>query len=289
MKSKKALSVLISVALLATALSACARVKDYEFSSALGEGDLSVVSYNTAAPWGNALKGTGSGVRVGRFAKYMNSVKPDIIGTQEMNSDWIGKLETLMPDYDSYGVKRGGDDNEKRSEMNTIYWLRDRFECVEKSTFWLSETPNEESRFDGAGCHRVCSYVMLRDKQSGNYILALNTHLDNSSEQARTFGAQVIMDKLDEIRAINEIGEYTIVLTGDFNGELESEACQTINALLGTVKVDGCTYQDWGEITEDEPIDFIFTSGTSRGTIRLDDMTNGFVSDHYGIYSVIDF
>jgi hypothetical protein len=65
---------------------------------------------------------------------FMNSIKPDIIGTQEMNSIWLKKLKSTMPDYENYGVKRGGDSEEKNSEMNAVFWNKTKFSAVEKNT-----------------------------------------------------------------------------------------------------------------------------------------------------------
>lgn len=283
---KKYLSVLLCIALLAAVFAGCSK-KEEGYKPDFDAGDVSVVSFNVAAPWGNALKGTGSSKRAKRFAKYMNSIKPDFIGTQEMNSSWQSSLARHMSDYDCYGVERGGDDSKKKSEMNTIFWLKDKFTCIQSHTFWLSETRDVESRYEGAGCNRVCSYVLLRNDETNELYAVLNTHLDNASEEARTFGANVILDVirlLDETELENEI---TVILTGDFNGTIDSEACQKIASQLNTVAVEGNTYHDWQSINEGEPIDFIFSSGKVNGSVKLDDTSNGLISDHWGVYSTI--
>lgn len=291
---KKLITIMLCISLIVTAFAACSKESEPVFAPDIEKGDMSVVSFNIAAPWGNAIKGTGTNARVRRFAVYMNSVKPDTIGTQEMNSDWLSKLEELMPDYASYGVKRGGDENEKKSEINAVFWLKDKYDCVEKNTFWLSETPDKESRYEGAGCHRVCSYVMLRDKQTGKLVLHMNTHLDNASDEARVYGAQVIMNKLDEIRSASA-ESFSVVLTGDFNDIESSNPVKTVSSVLTSCSSANpenkkSSYTDWGKLENDgEPIDFIFTDGRPVGYIVLDDTTNGLVSDHYGVYSNIVF
>ena len=290
---KKLMSILLSVSLVAVAFAGCSRVKEVSFSPDIKQGDISVVTFNVAAPWGNAIKGTGSGARVKRFAAYMNAVKPDTIGTQEMNSDWLSELEPLMPEYSSYGVKRGGDDSEKKSEINAVFWLKDKYECVLKNTFWLSETPDKESKYEGAGCYRICTYVMLRDKATGKYILHMNTHLDNASDEARVYGAKVIMDKLEEIRRTSSKYGFSVVLTGDFNDIEGSNPVNTVSNVLKSCSSANpenkkSSYTDWGKLENDgEPIDFIFTDGKPVGYMVLDDTSNGLVSDHYGVYSSI--
>lgn len=284
---KKILSLGLCVLMITAVLFGCSRIAEFTFCPDIEEGDVSVVSFNCAAPWGDALKGTSSNQRVKRFAVYMNAVGADSIGTQEMNSDWMEKLTELMPDYDSYGVKRGGDENEKKSEMNTIFWRRDKYDCVDKGTFWLSETPETESRYEGAGCNRVCTYVVLKDKETGRQYIHMNTHLDNASDDARIFGAQVIAQKIKELK--QEYADTPVVLSGDFNDALDGDACSVISQVLTAQSVGTNTYQDWGNITEGEPIDYIFTDGEIVGSTVLSDTTNGFISDHYGVYETIKF
>lgn len=290
---KKIISIILSLSLIAISLAGCSKVKEITFKPDIPKGDIGAVSFNVAAPWGNLLDGTSSSARVKRFASYMNSIKPDVIGTQEMNSDWLSKLEELMPDYSSYGVKRGGDDNEKKSEINAVFWLKDKYECVEKNTFWLSETPDTESKYEGAGCYRICTYVMLRDKESDKYILHMNTHLDNASDEARVYGAQVIMDKLNEIKMTSAVNHFSVVLTGDFNDIETSNPVKTVSSTLTSCSSANpenkkSSYTDWGKLeNEGEPIDFIFTDAEPVGYVVLDDTTNGLVSDHYGVYSTI--
>ncbi len=265
------------------------------------DGAISTVSFNVAAPWGTSFDDTDSMTRCSRFVKDMNKVHPDLIGTQEMNSYWLKALKTDLKDYDSYGVKRGGDSEENNSEINAVFWLKEKYTAVDKNTFWLSETPDKESRYtytdengeqQEAGCNRICSYVVLDDKESGEILIHMNTHLDNSSEEARVFGANVILEKVKELQA--EYGEDTrIVLTGDFNNVADSDAYKTLTEVFSdTTDSDRAeaTYQDWGYTdTGDKPIDFIFTTGKGVQYEILDNVSAGYVSDHYGIFSQIKF
>lgn len=288
---KKALSIIITVLLVLSLFSGCTKEAQYAEIEKSEIDSIAAVSFNCAAPWGNMLQGTGSSARVKRFAEYMNTIYPDIIGTQEMNQKWLDKLSELMSDYESYGVKRGGDDNENKSEMNAVFWLKDKYAALDKGTFWLSETPETESRYDGAGCHRVCTWVILESSATGDIILHMNTHLDNASEEAANYGAEVIMQKLQEITSVYP--NISVVLTGDFN---ETEGMAAYNTAAGelnearivadTTETKG-TYQDWGKLNSDEPIDFIFISQSTKAIKYqvLDDISGGYVSDHFGIYA----
>lgn len=264
-------------------------------------GELSVVSFNLACAFGTSFEGNDSMERCSRFADYIGTVKPDIIGTQEMNSYWLDKLDGILSDYESYAVKRGGDSEEKSSEMNAVFWNSDKYTAVETDTFWLSETPNEESKYtyvdengkqQEAGCNRICSYAVLKNNETGVIYVFMNTHLDNSSEQARVFGANVILNKIDAFKS--RYGkDVNIILTGDFNETNEDEAYKNIAAVLNDCTDESnqqATYQEWGyRQTGDRPIDFIFTSGEGSNYQVLNDISHGYVSDHYGIYSEINF
>ena len=284
---KKILAIAFSVITVLCLFAGCAKT-EYAGVAQPMSGEIRIVSYNCAAPWGNVLKGTGSGTRVKKFASYINAVKPDSIGTQEMNQKWLDKLSSIMSDYDSYGVIRGGDENANKSEMNAVFWLKDKYTAEAKGTFWLSETPETESRYEGAGCHRVCTWVVLSNNETGEKYIHMNTHLDNASEEAANYGALVISDKMEELSAQYDCA---IVLTGDFNETQGMIAYNTIAVMLQDTQVVAknterkTTYQAWGEVDSGEPIDFIFTTkGLDVSQYKvLDDLSNGYVSDHYGI------
>lgn len=265
---------------------------------AIEQCDISVISFNVAGAFGTSLEATDSMDRCDRFAEYVLAYDPDFISTQEINSFWIEKLDKSLDGYTSYAVKRGGDSEEKNSEMNAIFF-KDSFEILEENTFWLSETPDTESKYhyidkDGkeaeAGCNRICTYAVLTDNE--NIYALLNTHLDNASEEARSFGAGLILDRIEELK--NKYGDnLKIVLTGDFNETNNGEAYRLITAkLTDTTDYErtSATYQEWGyRLTGDKPIDFIFTNGERQNYWVLNRLDDGYISDHYGIYSEINF
>ena len=49
------------------------------------------------------------------------------------------------------------------------------------------------------------------------------------------------------------------------------------------------TYQSWGyRKNGDEPIDYIFTTGNGKNYTVIDNFSNGYISDHYGIMTDIE-
>lgn len=266
--------------------------------TAIEQGDVSVVSFNVASAFGTSFEDTDSMDRCNRFASCINDLQPDFVGTQEMNSFWLESLDKSLNGYKSYGVKRGGDSEEKNSEMNAIFF-KDSYDVIDENTIWLSETPNEESKYtyideEGkpaeAGCNRICTYAVLTNSATKKMFIFLNTHLDNSSEQARVFGAQVILDKIAELQ--EDYKDATVILTGDFNEDSEGEAYKLLTKSLNDCtkeEVQKATYQEWGyRQTGDKPIDFIFTTGNNVDYGVIDNLSNGYLSDHYGIQATIN-
>ncbi len=252
---------------------------------------LTVASYNVASPWGNLLEGTYTTRRANLFAKQINNINPDIIGIQELNSIWSEKLEKLLPQYKYYGVKRGGDETEKKSEMNGIFYLEYRYTLVDSGTFWISNTPEVESKFDGAGCNRTVSYVVLKNRANGKLVAHFNTHLDNVSEDAQNLGAELIIKKADEIKS--QYNDIIVIITGDFNQYEDGVANNTLlNAdfINANGSDNSPTYHGWGKEILPEPIDFIYTDSktVSNYIVHSEKVDNSYVSDHYMITAEIN-
>ena len=221
---------------------------------------------------------------------------PDVLGVQELNSNWQSMFEELLPQYAYYGVKRGGDEKEETSEMSGIFYLKDKYELVDSGTFWISLTPEKESRFEGAACNRICSYVVLKNKSTGKLLAHFNTHLDHVSTEAQDLGGKLIAEKTEEIKA--KYGDITTVITGDFNQFPDGLAIKALEE-KGFVKAcdtvengnSMCTYQGWGKDYYEAPIDFIFTDSTRKITnfkVHNEKMGKSFVSDHFMITAEIE-
>ncbi len=248
--------------------------------------EIFVASYNTAAPWGNLLEGTYTTRRMHLWANQINNTLPDSLGVQEINSFWVSGLKELLPQYAYYGVKRGGDENEQKSEMNGIYYLKDKFNLLESDTFWISETPDAESKYENAGCYRICSYVVLENKTTGFTYIHMNTHFDNSSVEAQNLGGKLVCDYADKLTQKYE--NIPIVITGDFNQYSDGESVKVLVDKGYTNANNGDktpTYHGWGENSNTEPIDYIFIKGFTASDYKVHTNTGekSDISDHYMI------
>lgn len=258
--------------------------------------EILVASYNTAAPWGNLLEGTYTTRRMHLWAQQINNALPDSLGVQEINSYWVSGSKSLLPQYAYYGVKRGGDENEQKSEMNGIFYLKGKFNLIESDTFWISETPETESKYENAGCYRICSYVVLENKTTGFTYIHMNTHLDNSSVEAQNLGGKLIVEYAEKLTQKYE--NVPVVITGDFNQYSDGEACKQLvnngffNANKATILGETMlTYNNWTRETKGRPIDFIFVNdGFSVEEYdvynNIKEKTN--ISDHYMITATLN-
>lgn len=138
---------------------------------------------------------------------------PDVIGFQEVQRGNLALYRERLGTYDCQlgraGVARG-----LAEERVSIYWKRDRFERVDGGTFFLSETPDRRSLGWGARLTRVANWVRLRETESGQAFVLLNTHLDHESHLARLEGSRLIVRRLD---ALADPADAATIVTGDFN------------------------------------------------------------------------
>ena len=166
--------------------------------------------------------GSGWDSRKERVAQYVLDNKIDIVGMQEVTFKQLQYLRDYLKDYDYVGV--GRTDGKEKGEFTPVFYLKDKYEALDKGNFWLSETPDVPgSKGWDAAIERVASYVKLKDKATGRIFMAINTHYDHVGVTARKESAKLIMKKIQEI-----VGSNPAVVTGDFNIEESDEAYKTM-------------------------------------------------------------
>ncbi len=104
-----------------------------------------------------------------------------------------------------------------------------------KGEFWLNEvdptkelkygtsTPNDTS--DDASNFRMCTWMMLEDRGTGNLLAIYNVHLD-LKEIVKVNGAGVVRDYINALKA--EYPEAIFIAAGDFNCEIGTGAYNAI-------------------------------------------------------------
>ena len=136
---------------------------------------------------------------------------PDVVGVQEAMAHQLRELEAMLPAYAWVGDARNG--AAKNGEHTAIGYRRDRFEAAETDTFWLSSTPEAPNSVGWDARHpRVATWARLRDRPTGEGVVAMNTHLDHEGQRARREGVALALDRLAGL-----VDDEPAVLSGDFN------------------------------------------------------------------------
>ena len=133
----------------------------------------------------------------------------------------------------------------------------------------------------------------MKDKGSGKSFFFVNTHLDHVGTEAQKNGMQLVLDKIVELNK----GKLPVVLTGDFNMELDNPALESIKKRMSNarqsavVSDDHFTYNGWG--TASDSIDYIWHDGFSSciqyETVTKPYMDRTFISDHFPIKALLVF
>ncbi len=224
--------------------------------------------------------------------EMINEVKPDIFGIQEGLLGQVNYMEEHLPEYGRYGV--GRDDGLNRGEANAVFYKKSRFELLESTTFWLSETPDDVSRGWDAACNRVVTMIRLLDKHTDNEFYFCNTHFDHIGKIAREESGKLIVERMKSLIP----DDVAVVLTGDFNavytdpilGPIEEYMTSARKAAPVTDTLN--TFNSWGKITPEEGgkvIDHIYFRNLTPSLFKtLIGPYAGveYISDHYPIIAV---
>lgn len=227
--------------------------------------------------------------RANLLTEGIRNNNPTIIGFQEVTKWQYSYLSQSLPGFDSVITYR---DNAFNSEGCPVFYRKDLYNLIDKNSFWLSETPEEMSKDWGAACYRICSYVILEEKESGRQFVVFNTHLDHISDEARIKGIGVVLDK------IRQFGSLPSVIMGDFNADESSETYGRVTDYFLDAKyqtentMSGCTYQNWGQQLDRENIDYFMISKTGfkvdEYRVITDTYDGVYSSDHFQIFTVLE-
>lgn len=230
-------------------------------------------------------------LRAPLIIEQINDEDADLIGCQEWT--FVHEVNIAKPLEEKYGYFAVSRDGSPFGEMGAILYKKERFELVESSNFWLSDTPEVISKGWDGGCHRICTTLILKDLKSGKTIQFSNTHLDNAGVEAREKGTKMVVDKV-----VNS--ELPAILVGDFNYNTDNYnyryCIQNMDdaRLIAPELIMTATYNGWddGSILGGKPIDHIMLSKDDfnvRNYKVLNYKSQGlFASDHFAIVSVLE-
>lgn len=213
----------------------------------------------------------------------------DIFCLQEALEGQVKEVDAAFPDFTYVGV--GRDDGKSAGEYAPVFYNAKRFAVKDAGHFWLSEDPEHPSKGWDAAIIRICSWVHLEERSTGRALMVFNTHFDHVGTQAREKSADLIIQKIGQMR-----GDNPVVLCGDFNLPPSSEPMRKLAAYLddayqvtelpphgATGTWSGFTY----EAEKGDRIDYIFVSDdlrVKRYAALTDSRDKSFFSDHLPVF-----
>ena len=228
-------------------------------TSALSAGEIRIMSANVRCLNPQDLGKKSWFYRADLILKNIEAEAPTVIGFQEVTKWQYAYLCDTLSGYDSVITYR---DDTLYSEGCPVFYNTSLYNLKDKGSFWLSETPEVMSKGWDAACYRICSYVILEEKENGKQFVVFNTHLDHVSDTARINGIRVVLDK------IAQFGGLPSVIIGDLNAAEDSETYRSVTENFLDAKYQHenpqlrATYQNWRTELDRPCIDYCMISKT---------------------------
>ena len=225
-------------------------------------------------------------LRKNRLSQLLMDYDPSIFGIQEGLLNQVEWIDSTLRNYNYIGV--GRDDGKGKGEFCAIYFDTTRYEVMESSTFWLSDTPNKVSVGWDAALERICTYGLFKKKMSGKMVWVFNAHFDHVGEIARKKSSELILKTIKEVNTQS----LPVVLMGDFNSNPDSDPIKIFkNNLEDALEISSTRLKGpngtFNGFDKRHPlnnrIDYIFVKGMKVISYRhIDDRlsNNRHISDH---------
>ena len=248
------------------------------------EADVLIMTYNVK------VSGVGAYAPAKRAPYVVDTVlknMPDSAGFQEVSPEWYGWLRDGLKGYACVGEARNGDGT---GEASPVFYNSQKYECTDSGTFWLSETPGTASKGWDAMYNRVCTYAVLRDKQTGFTYAHFNAHFDHIGFIARCESVSLVSAKIASL-----CPDIPVIFTGDLNDneggamyERITESGLRDSKFLAEETMDMGTYHGYSRLTEltrTTPIDFVFVNAYCKSVASYKVLTEKYdgiyTSDHH--------
>jgi len=223
--------------------------------------------------------------RAPRFKKLMDQVQPDIMGLSEATPKWIDFLEknVVGAKYQMlYKYRAAGS-----LEAQPLLYDQTKFNLLDDGYFWLSETPDVESKGWGAPQYRGVTWAKLKVKATGKEFLYYSTHLQGS---CAVQSAQLIAKHATERGGFSKL---PVICSGDFNTQPWSDgyaefvkSFNDVNDFLGFNSAT--TTGGYSDESGNHIIDYVMASPDNSVPTHYEvlphKMDGGYISDHRGLY-----
>jgi len=257
--------------------------------------DLKVMTYNIRLDT-NSDGDNSWTYRKEAFCNQLKRLDADVVGLQEVMPSQREYISKTLSKYEVVSLGREVNDG---GESSPILFCNKRFNLLEQSTFWLSETPDVVSMGWDAACNRVCTYVKLYDKKAKQTIWVFNTHLDHVGVKARCNGLILIKNRIAELTEPNQ----KVILMGDFNITPNDECLKPLQdnffdtRAISIKSPEGLENSFTGfqsKVSTNRIIDHIYIRKTSAPKVKshriIDELSKGkFISDHFPVLAILSY
>jgi endonuclease/exonuclease/phosphatase family metal-dependent hydrolase len=230
-------------------------------------------------------------LRKERLFALLHDWRPDVLGLQEPRAAQLDDLRQALPEYDSVAV--GRDDGERAGEFCPIFFRRERLERVSDGTFWFSETPDVPGSQAWESSHpRICTWVELRERESGASFRVYNLHWDHQSQAARENSALLLRGFLRTVIV-------PMIVLGDFNAHADNPAVAHLtlpdspvphSAFTPAQQRQPGTFHGFTGTPSEPPIDHILLSPeweVLKAEVLYGDGSIPFASDHFPVAATL--
>ena len=265
-----------------------------DFNSIVPDHDVSIMTQNLRATQDKDGENNSYSARTPRIYGQIQKYDTDIVCFQECTKTWKGILTVMLNPF-KYECVSGYN---SKGLSNPIYIKKDKFDVLDSGTMvvtdeYVSDGKTQESR--------VASYAKVKDKETGETMVIMNTHYDAKNKANQVASSQAIKDKIAQLNPDNYI------VTGDFNLDsstnkeaydiMASNGSKNMAEASLTEGIQGRnegTFHNYGKIPVEQrkQIDYFFGSDSLNSdffSVVNDTYDNEYVSDHNGIVNYFSY
>lgn len=212
---------------------------------------------------------------------------PDFIGVQEANDFQTAYLAGMLENYSYIGERISSADTSSDTWQDNIIFFKKPWACRSYKHYFLSDTPETQSKFPESQWHRQCTIGQFENNDK--CLVHVNTHFDFAST-VQEKSADLIIRLLKDFPS-----DVPTIITGDFNTSPDSatyalfmeQGFKDLFENHHSSTFHGFTGHDLGG-----HIDWILFKGGLKGVdhqIIHDPFNDIYPSDHYPVKSVFEF
>lgn len=280
---KKTFSFLILFLLIAVS---CNKEEPKNNHPNLSAGQLKVMSFNIRATTTEDNAVNNWGMRAGACRDMIIDQLPSLFGVQEIVATQWKYMTGTLADYGYVGVT-------DEDMVNSFFYRPEELEVLSDGLFWLSDTP-EKSSTSWDGYVRYVHWAVIKVLSTGQEFFYMNTHLGLTAASRKNAMALIVK----RMKMLNK-DNLPVVLMADFNTHATDAVFDVIREELSLTREvapitdDVKTYNAWGNEAKAYLCDHIWVSHSVK-SLEYKTVTqwydgHKYVSDHYPVYSIIEF